>query len=79
MIAAFSAFWTGSAYKTTILESEAASAKTTTAVLTLLIYYQEEMNSECTDLAVTDKRDGLKRQGKLYKTIKATYLPEERI
>lgn len=38
VIAAFSAFWTGSAYKTTILETEAASAKTTTAVLTLLIY-----------------------------------------
>lgn len=37
MIAAFSAFLIGSAYKTTILESEAASAKTTTAVLTLLI------------------------------------------
>lgn len=37
MIAAFSAFWTGSAYKTTILESEAASAKTTRAALTLLI------------------------------------------
>lgn len=35
MIAAFSAFWTGSAYKTTILEPEAASAKTTTAALTL--------------------------------------------
>lgn len=30
--AAFSAFWTGSAYKTTILEPEAASAKTATAV-----------------------------------------------
>lgn len=38
MIAVFSAIWTGLAYKTTILESEAASAKTTTAVLTLLIY-----------------------------------------
>lgn len=30
-IAVFAAFWTGTAYKTTILESEALSAKTTTA------------------------------------------------
>lgn len=29
-------------------------------------------------MALTDKRDGLKRQGKLYKTIKATSLPEEK-
>lgn len=79
-IAAFSALQIGSAYKNIHSRVRSSFCKdhhsciNTTDPLT----GRSELGAH-RHVAVTEKRDGLKRQGKFYKTIKARSVPEKRI